>query len=449
MNIRVTNKKSDLSDCNVIYIGRLSVLGNPFSMKTENDRARVILEYREWLSIEMRKKAKVHNAVHELARKAKHEDLSLQCWCSPKACHSDVLKEVIESINQRIPMKRLVVDISNIFWRSVSAMNKYGPQDGGDKAGLGLHGSLMSLRKHYNAIKPNKLAIVFEGKQNWRKEYTKSAECVSQRLYKGNRVADPEMAVLFDVMRAFEDLARQHTNIVTLQHPELEGDDLISGYALHYAALGDEVTILSGDKDFVQLLGDPLITLINPDDGKPRSLVGVCDVDDAGYFMFEKCFRGDAGDNVLPALPRVRKTKLYKAYGVKDGKVDPMLADSFEMSNLLNSTWDFVNPETGEKRVISVEDMYVENSLLMNLTGQPPEIKKLITAVIEHESENHGQFNFFKFNAFLGKYKLQQIADKASDFVPMFSGTGFKQMQAQEPVKVNKTNDDKIAGMSF
>jgi hypothetical protein len=337
--------------------------------------------------------------------------------------------------------KRLVVDIGNLFWRSVSAQQKYGPADASDSAGLGLHMSLMSLRKHYNNIKPQKIAVVFEGKANWRKEYTKSEECYSKRLYKGNRVADPKMAVLFDVIKSFEDLARNHTSLTTLSHPKLEGDDLISGYARHFAAQGDEVVILSGDKDFVQDLDDPLITLLNPDTGKPRTLTDVCGVDDAGYFMFEKAFRGDGGDNVLPAFPRVRKTRLHKAYGVKDGKVDAALADAFELSNLFGSTWDFLDPDTGDKRVMSVEKMFEENNLLMNLRMQPDYVRDLITETITHESENHGQFNFFKFNAFLGKYKLVEIAERASDFVGLFSGKGFAahdptvQVAAQKPVR--------------
>lgn len=351
-------------------------------------------------------------------------------------------------LGKKYKQKRLVVDVSNIFWRAVSAQKRYGPVDAGDSAGMGLHMCLMSLRKHYNNIKPQKIAIVFEGKNNWRKAYTKAEECYSARLYKGNRVADPEMAVLFEVMTAFEDLARKHTSLVTLTHPELEGDDLIGGYATHFAALGDEVTILSGDKDFVQLLGDPLITLINPDDGKPRTLAGVCDVDDAGYFMFEKCMRGDAGDNVLPAFPRVRKTKLHKAYGVVDGKVNPALADSFEMSNLLNATWEFVNPETGDKRVMEVEKMFAENDLLMNLRSQPTHIKALITEVIEHESDNHGRFDYFKFNQFLGKYELKQIAERAQDFVGLFSGQGFSEsVISEQPAERRKPVP--ISGLSF
>jgi hypothetical protein len=64
-----------------------------------------------------------------------------------------------------------------LFWRAVAANQKYGSPNAEDAAGLGLHMCLMSLRKHYNAIKPQKVAVAFEGKQNWRKDYTKSEEC--------------------------------------------------------------------------------------------------------------------------------------------------------------------------------------------------------------------------------------------------------------------------------
>ena len=299
-----------------------------------------------------------------------------------------------------------------------------------------------------------KIAVAFEGKQNWRKEYTKSDECYSKRLYKGNRVLDPNMAVLFDVIKNFEEMVREHTNIVTLQHPMLEGDDLISGYAQYYSRPhdgspeGDEVIILSGDKDFVQELDHENVTLINPDDGKPRSLIDVCGVNDAGYFMFEKTFRGDAGDNVLPALPRVRKTRLHKAYGVRDGVCNPEWADAFELSNLLDTHWEYTDPESGDKRQMHVERMFAENDLLMNLKGQPEHIRELIRQTVLTQADNHGQFNFFKFNQFVGKYKLQQIAERASDFVGLFSGKGFEsaRQHASQPIE---SNEPTIKGMKF
>ena len=333
-------------------------------------------------------------------------------------------------------MKHMVVDCSNLFWRAVSAQQKYGPPDAKDSAGLGLHMSLMSLKKYYNSVKPNKVAVVFEGKANWRKEFTRSAECYSKRLYKGNRIADPNMAVLFEVITAFEEMSRDFTSLTTLSHPQLEGDDLISGYAQHFTALGDEVVILSGDKDFAQELRNPLVTLLDPHSGKPRTLVDVCGVNDAGYFMFEKAFRGDGGDNVLPAFPKVRKTRLHKAYGVIDGKVDPAKADSFELSNLLDSTWDFVDPESGDKRIMSEMKMFEENNTLMNLQEQPENIRALINEVIMSETEKRGQFNFFKFSKFLGQHQLVELAEKASDFAPLFSGTGFPAKTEKKPAVV-------------
>lgn len=337
---------------------------------------------------------------------------------------------------------RLVVDVSNLFWRAVSAQQKYAASNPSDAAGLGLHMCLMSLRKHYNTIRPDTIAVAFEGSQNWRKEYTKSEECYSKRLYKGNRVLDPNMAVLFDVIKSFEELVREHTNIVTLQHPKLEGDDLISGYAQYYSnphegKEGDKVIILSGDKDFAQELENENVQLINPDEGKERKLVDLCGVDSAAYFMFEKAFRGDAGDNVLPALPRVRATRLQKAFGVKDGIYNPEWADSMEMSNLMNSTWDFIHPDTGDVRTLSVKKMFDENMLLMHLKSQPADIR----ALIDHEVRQpgrHGKFNFFKFTQFVGKHKLQQVAEKASDFVGLLSCAGFNSPAVNPMVVENK-----------
>ena len=317
--------------------------------------------------------------------------------------------------------KHVVVDVSNIFWRSISAMNKYDSPNKEEAAALGLHGCLVTLKKHYNNIKPNEVAIVFEGKNNWRKEYTKSSECYSGRLYKGNRIKDPSMAVLYDVMDSFKELAKDCTALTVLQHDHLEGDDLIAGYAQYHAALNDEVIILSGDRDFVQLLDNRNISIVNPADGSKRTLFDSCGVDSAEYFMFEKCFRGDPGDNVLPALPRVRGTKLQKAFGVKDGTYDPLLTDSFELSNLFNSTWNHIHPETGESRIMHVQKMFEENNTLMNLSAQPDHIRKLINEVIEDAKLNRAKFNFFKFNKFLGENNLAQIAEHPQDFIKLLS----------------------------
>jgi len=301
-------------------------------------------------------------------------------------------------------MKILVIDVPNLFYRTVAAhSNKYGGTIE-DKAGLALHSCLIGMNKWYNSIKPDQVAVVFEGSQNWRKTYTSSSQCHSKTLYKGNRVKDPSMEHLFDVINDFEKLAREHTSIVCLSAPELEGDDLIAGVTQKFASNGDEVVILSGDKDFKQLLKYSNVSLINPDDGKARQC------DDPEYFMFEKAIRGDTGDNVRSAFPRVRTTRLEKAF-----------RDPYEMTLLMNETWSMPDPVSGEKRTFMVRDLFEENQLLMNLEKQPDEIKQIINETIEHGFATHGKFSLFAFTKFLGQHGLKQIGDNSQKFVNLLS----------------------------
>jgi len=316
--------------------------------------------------------------------------------------------------------KRMIVDTANILFRVAAAHGKYNTTGSAeDQAGLALHMALNTLKSHYNKVRPDEIAITFEGGNNWRKAYTKSDECVSKRPYKGNRTKDDSMIPFFELIKSFEDLCREHTSIVCLSNPNVEGDDLFAGYVQKYAApeyveAGDETYGLSGDKDFVQLLKHKNFKLLNPDKlGALRDKDKKGNQIDPEFFMFEKAFRGDSGDFVMPAYPKVRTTRLAKAF-----------TDEFEMTNLLNHTWEFSEPSTGEVRTFRVGDLYEENHLLMNLERQPDWIRSEITKTLSHEVVNHGQFNFFAFQKFCGKYGLKKISEDATSFVPLFSSTG-------------------------
>jgi len=79
------------------YIGRPSVLGNPFAMRNESERNNVVEKYEEWLREKIKTRDK--EILHELRRLrdiALNGDLKLGCWCAPRACHGDVIKKVIE-----------------------------------------------------------------------------------------------------------------------------------------------------------------------------------------------------------------------------------------------------------------------------------------------------------------------------------------------------------------
>ena len=83
---KVVNVRLEACD---VYIGRPLKWGNPFRIGPDGDRAEVIAKYRDWIKGHPTLRA----ALHELRGKR------LGCYCAPKACHGDVLVELIEEDN--------------------------------------------------------------------------------------------------------------------------------------------------------------------------------------------------------------------------------------------------------------------------------------------------------------------------------------------------------------
>jgi hypothetical protein len=80
-----------------IYIGRPSKWGNPYSHKDSThakylvkNREEAIEAYREWITNGEGKH--LLNDLHELKGK------TLGCWCKPKACHGDILIELVNEL---------------------------------------------------------------------------------------------------------------------------------------------------------------------------------------------------------------------------------------------------------------------------------------------------------------------------------------------------------------
>ena len=165
--------------------------------------------------------------------------------------------------------------------------------------------------------KPDHLAVVFD-----RSEPTFRHEALS--TYKGNRDATP-------------DLLRQQMGIVrevveTLRVPVLdlvgfEADDIIATLATAAESRGDDVIIVTGDRDSYQLVHDPHIKVLY----NKRGVSDYALYDEAGIFertgvkptdyVHYAALRGDPSDN-LPGVPGVgEKTaaKLINQYGGIDG----------------------------------------------------------------------------------------------------------------------------------
>ena len=85
--MRILNKYKDGFPPGSVYVGRPSPFGNPFSIGKDGSREEVIEKYRQWLQDQPR-------LIKIMKRELKGKDLV--CFCAPKPCHGDVIKEVVE-----------------------------------------------------------------------------------------------------------------------------------------------------------------------------------------------------------------------------------------------------------------------------------------------------------------------------------------------------------------
>lgn len=92
--IHVVNRKNYRGAS--VYVGRPGVLGNPFVIGRDGDRAEVIEQYRRWLWNELQRGAgQVWEEMQRLSKLAEAADLVLSCWCHPLPCHGEVIRAAI------------------------------------------------------------------------------------------------------------------------------------------------------------------------------------------------------------------------------------------------------------------------------------------------------------------------------------------------------------------
>lgn len=88
------------------YIGRPSILGNPFSYLPNSlaqfkvsSREEAVEKYRPYFYDQLASNKAFIDTIDQLVYTYKTTgELILVCWCSPLACHGDIIKEYIESI---------------------------------------------------------------------------------------------------------------------------------------------------------------------------------------------------------------------------------------------------------------------------------------------------------------------------------------------------------------
>ena len=319
-------------------------------------------------------------------------------------------------------MNYALIDTANTFFRArhVAARNN----DPWTKVGMCLHITLASVNQVVRKFGIDHVVFCLEGR-SWRKDFYKP--------YKANRKLDEtamteaeieENKLFWETYEAFTIFLKEKTNTTVLRHENAEADDMIARF-IHLHP-NDKHYIISSDTDYFQLISDNVfqyngitnefITLDGyfKDNGKPivdKKTKQEKKLGDPQFILFEKCMRGDSTDNVFSAYPGVRtkgsknKVGLVEAYSDRNKQ-------GFSWNNMMLQCW--LDHEGVEHRV---KDDYERNRTLIDLTCQPPDIKKAVDDRILSSVRINGNSQVgIHFMRFCGKYELTKISEQIDSY---------------------------------
>ena len=180
-----------------------------------------------------------------------------------------------------------------------------------------VHGFCSMLQTLVKDHKPGRLAVAFDLSGG-----TFRDTMVDD--YKGGRAeTPPDLPPQFDMIRS----VLEALNIPVVGVPQMEADDVLATLATEAAARGEQVIVVTGDRDSYQLVQDPFIKVLY----NRRGVSDYALYDEAGIvertgvlpakYPMLAALRGDPSDN-LPGVPGVgEKTaaKLLNTYGDLDG----------------------------------------------------------------------------------------------------------------------------------
>ena len=309
----------------------------------------------------------------------------------------------------------ILIDTMNTFFRARHTVR--GDLD--TKVGMALHVTLNSIKKAWRDFKGTHVIFMLDGR-SWRKDLYKPYKANRAETRAAMSAAEVEEdRVFWEVYDEFLTFIREKTNCSVLHDPMLEADDLIAGWIQNHP--DDNHVIISTDGDFAQLIAPNVrqyngvagVTITHEgyfdEKGKPvkdKKTGEVKPAPDPEWMLFEKCMRGDSGDNVFSAYPGVRvkgtknKVGLTEAFNDRKNK-------GFYWNNLMLQRWTDHNGD--EHRVM---DDYQRNVTLCDLSAQPAEIRERINKVILNTPEKEVLQVGIKLMKFCAKWNLVKINEQ-------------------------------------
>lgn len=305
-----------------------------------------------------------------------------------------LLSELNADKNNSKNARVLVVDAMNTFLRSFAIIQHLNPN--GHHVG-GLVGFLKSVGYAVKLYQPTRVILVFDGQGNATNKKYLYAD------YKANRtnIKVTNWKVFGDKKEESESMANQMGRLIEyctqlpvsmICIPKIEADDVMGYLVKRFEADAevDKVTIMSADKDFLQLVSDKT-EIYSPTKKKtyrPEDVLAEYQIHSHNFINY-KLLMGDSGDNV-PGIQGLGPKKLIKLFP------ELLLPKQLEIEDLLKKARDNEASNPLYTKVLQFERQLDINYQLMSLKDPniDDEDKRIIDDTIKNAppSLNIGNF---------------------------------------------------------
>lgn len=303
-----------------------------------------------------------------------------------KSKYTDLLINIQPDIRKELS-SILIIDGLNAFLRNFTMINHIN-QDGHHIGGL--TGFLKSIGYAIRMVDPTKVVVVFDGvggsnaRRNLYPDYKANRNVNRITNYSIFESKDEEQESINNQMeRLIQYLKCLPVSVISIDG--LEADDIIGYLANKFEAHEgtQKVTIMSADKDFLQLVTDK-VEVYSPTKKKiykPKDVFEEYGVTSINFLNY-KILLGDPSDNV-PGVSGLGPKKLAKLFPELTGN------NKVTLENIIEKSAELINENKLYLSVVERRQQLFINQQLMSLNGEflSPENKQLVKEAFTNSYE--------------------------------------------------------------
>ena len=246
----------------------------------------------------------------------------------------------------------ILVDMSQIMMASIM-MQMHMSKKNEPEEEMVRHMILNSLRMYRTRFlsEYGELVLCYDSRHYWRRDYFPEYK-YSRR--KGRESDTKDWDIIFGCLNTIKDEIKEHLPYKSVEVYGAEADDIIATLCSEYA---EEIMILSGDKDFIQLQRFPNVKQYSPITKK------MVNGENADVYVKEHVFRGDTSDGI----PNVLSPDNTFVDGLRQRPLSKK-----KIATWIDHDFDDVAPNDEVKR------NYQRNLKLIDLTYTPDELSEEI-----------------------------------------------------------------------